>query len=91
MHFIEKFALSLRQFLSIINFLVKNLTIMKEKIGVNAGIVWNALNEGAKELKALKKATKLTEKDMYAALGWLAREEKVCFTENETDILVSLC
>ena len=34
---------------------------MKEKIGLNAGLVWNSLNEGAKELKALKKATKLTE------------------------------
>ena len=53
---------------------------MKEKIGMNAGIVWNVLNEGPKDLKALKKATKLSEKDLYAALGWLAREEKVAFT-----------
>lgn len=64
---------------------------MKEKIGMNAGIVWQALNEGEKELKALKKATKLSEKDMYAALGWLAREDKVCFSETATDVLVSLC
>ncbi|HQB69442.1 MAG TPA: winged helix-turn-helix domain-containing protein [Paludibacteraceae bacterium] len=63
---------------------------MKEKIGMNAGVVWNALNEGPKELKALKKATKLTEKDLYAALGWLAREEKVAFAENETEVVVSL-
>lgn len=64
---------------------------MKEKIGTNAGLVWQSLNEGAKEVKALKKATKLNDKDLYAALGWLAREEKVNFTETETDILVSLC
>jgi hypothetical protein len=63
---------------------------MKEKIGMNAGIVWNVLNEGPKDLKALKKATKLSEKDLYAALGWLAREEKVAFTETETDVLISL-
>ncbi len=64
---------------------------MKEKIGTNAGLVWQSLNEGAKEVKALKKATKLNDKDLYAALGWLAREEKINFTETETDILVSLC
>lgn len=68
----------------------KNFFIMKEKIGTNAGIVWNALSDGAKELKALKKTTKLAEKDLYAALGWLAREEKVIFTETETEIFVSL-
>ena len=41
---------------------------MKEKMGMNAGIVWNVLNEGPKDLKALKKATKLSEKDLYAAV-----------------------
>lgn len=64
---------------------------MKEKIGTNAGLVWQSLNEGAKELKALKKATKLTDKDLYAALGWLAREEKINFDETGADIVVSLC
>lgn len=63
---------------------------MKEKMGVNAGLVWNILNDGAKDLKALKKATKMSEKDLYAALGWLAREEKVAFTETEADVLISL-
>lgn len=64
---------------------------MKEKIGTNAGLVWQSLNEGAKELKALKKATKLTDKDLYAAIGWLAREEKINFDETGADIVVSLC
>lgn len=63
---------------------------MKEKMGVNAGLVWNILNDGAKDLKALKKATKMSEKDLYAALGWLSREEKVVFTETETEVLISL-
>lgn len=64
---------------------------MKEKIGNNAGIVWNALNgEGVKNLKDVKKATKLTEKDLYAALGWLAREEKINFEEKDSDILISV-
>ena len=62
-----------------------------EKIGINAGVVWKAL-DGAKELstKDLKKVTKLTEKDLTYALGWLAREGKVSFAENEKDIFVKL-
>lgn len=62
-----------------------------EKIGINAGVVWKAL-ENANELniKDLKKTTKLTEKDLSYALGWLAREGKVAFTEIETDIYVKL-
>ncbi len=56
---------------------------MKEKIGNNAGLVWNALiGQSAMNLKDVKKQTKLTEKDLYAALGWLAREEKVNFSED---------
>ncbi len=63
---------------------------MIEKIGTNAGLIWNALSNGSLEVKALKKATKLTDKDLYAALGWLAREGKVSFEENEKDLLVNL-
>jgi hypothetical protein len=62
-----------------------------EKIGINAGVVWKAL-ESAKELdiKGLKKVTKLTEKDLNYALGWLAREGKVNFTEGEQEVFVKL-
>lgn len=65
---------------------------MIELIGTNAGKVWNALNEGGKmSLKALKKATKIkAEKDMYAALGWLAKEGKLAFEEADGEIMVSL-
>ena len=65
---------------------------MKEKIGNNAGLVWSALTgQSAANLKDVKKQTKLTEKDMYAALGWLAREEKINFSEDaEGNIFVVL-
>ena len=40
-----------------------------EVIGTWAGQVWNALNESGKlTVKGLKKATKLKEKELYAAL-----------------------
>ncbi len=65
---------------------------MIEQIGTNAGKVWHALDEGGKMgLKALKKATKIkAEKDMYAALGWLAKEGKLAFEEAEGETMVSL-
>ena len=65
---------------------------MIELIGTNAGKVWTALHDGGKmSLKALKKATKIkAEKDMYAALGWLAKEGKLAFEETDNDIFVSL-
>ena len=63
-----------------------------EVIGSWAGLVWSALNQSGKlTVKALKKATKLKEKDLYAALGWLAREGKITIAETETDIEVELC
>ena len=60
------------------------------KIGENAGLIWNALQNGALTTKALKKATKLKEADLNLALGWLARENKVVFTEQDADTLVAL-
>ena len=63
---------------------------MKDKIGTNAGMVWNALLVGNLDIKALKKATKLNDKDVYAALGWLAREDKIYFVETENELIVGL-
>lgn len=63
---------------------------MIEKIGTNAGSIWNALTNGAMDVKALKKATKLKDKELYAALGWLAREGKVTFCEADGELTVEL-
>lgn len=61
-----------------------------EKIGTNAGLVWKALEKGEADLKAVKKATKLKDKDLCMALGWLAREGKVELSEAEGEISVRL-
>ena len=65
-----------------------------ETIGVNAGTVWNALNEAeAMGLKQLKKVTKLKDKELCAALGWLARENKINIDtdpEDEKEYIISL-
>ena len=64
-----------------------------DTIGYNAGLVWNALNEAdALGLKQIKKVIKLKDKELYAALGWLARENKILIAENEDDkdLIISL-
>lgn len=64
---------------------------MIEQIGINAGKVWTVLDEtGRQNLKEIKKATKLTDKDLYAALGWLAREGKIALKEEEKELFVTL-
>jgi len=63
---------------------------MTEKIGANAGLVWAVLQNGELNVKAVKKATKLAEKDLNLALGWLAREGKLSFTEVEGELIVGL-
>jgi len=63
---------------------------MIQKIGENAGQVWGALENGAQGIKALKKATKLKNEELYLALGWLAREGKLTFTVGEADTIVAL-
>ncbi len=63
-------------------------------IGYNAGAVWIALNAAeALSVKQIKKATKLKDKEVFAALGWLAREGKLVIAADpadEKELIVSL-
>lgn len=59
-------------------------------IGNNAGLIWSALQNGQLNVKAVKKITKLNEKDLNMAFGWLARESKIEFNEVEGEIFVGL-
>ena len=54
-----------------------------EEIGTNAGEVWKAISEGNDTLKTIKKATKLKDKEVFAAIGWLAREGKLVLSEGD--------
>ena len=65
---------------------------MTTVVGTLAGAVWTALNEnGALNTKDLKKAAKVkTDKDLYLALGWLLREDKVDVTEADKVVTVTL-
>ena len=63
-----------------------------ETIGTNAGLVWGALNEkNGQTVKELKKTTKIkTDKVLFSAIGWLAREGKVVLEDVEEDVKVTL-
>jgi len=65
---------------------------MTETVGTLAGAVWTALNEnGAMNTKDLKKVAKIkADKDLFLALGWLLREDKVVVAENDKVVTVVL-
>lgn len=66
---------------------------MTEKIGTNAGLVWEVLRKSLKPMtdKEIKSATKIgTLRDVHLALGWLAREDKLSFVGMGTPIVVRL-
>lgn len=64
---------------------------MSEAIGDAAGVVWTFLNEnGPASVTKITTATGLGKNDVQRALGWLAREEKVCIELNARTEMVSL-
>jgi predicted transcriptional regulator len=54
-------------------------TNLVEKIGTDAGKVWNILNRQQTDvdISSLARLTKINVNDVYAAVGWLARENKI--------------
>lgn len=65
---------------------------MTETVGTLAGAVWNALNgNGAMASKDVKKAAGLkSDKELYLAMGWLLREDKLNVAEDGKTITLSL-
>ena len=66
--------------------------MLKEKAGVLAGQIWEALNgtEGLTQ-KNLKKAAKIkADKELFLGLGWLLREEKIETSEVNGELVVKL-
>lgn len=55
----------------------------KNSIGINAGIVWRLMNNGRKwSYNELKKVSGLSDHELNAAIGWLAREDKIQIEED---------
>lgn len=52
----------------------------KNSIGTNAGILWQLMNNNMSwDYNELKEESQLSDKNLCAALGWLARENKIEF------------
>ena len=59
----------------------------KNLIGLNAGKVWQLLNNNKRwSYSELKEAVGLSDRDLNAAIGWLAREDKIDFEKLRTDL-----
>ena len=57
----------------------------KHQIGLNAGMIWRLLNNNPQwDYCELKKASGLSDKDLSAAIGGLAREDKIDFRKEDT-------
>ena len=62
-----------------------------DQIGDAAGLVWKTLSsEGAMSMAKLCRSIDAPRDLVMQAVGWLAREEKVCFQEGARGRLISL-
>ena len=59
--------------------------------GANAGIVWKTLNlNGPSNLSSLVKSTSLSREEVFGALGWLGREDKIVVEQKGRAMVFSL-
>lgn len=64
---------------------------MNENIGINAGKIWEYLqNNGESKVVRVKRELKLSTDELYLALGWLARENNVAFCRKGLFLWVKL-
>ena len=70
---------------------ILNLIILSDKlmdkniIGSNAGIIYHLLSNGKRwNYEDLKDASGLSDRDLNAAIGWLAREDKIFFESDKS-------
>ena len=53
-------------------------TNLAPEIGTNAGKIWNVMNVwGEVDVPTMKRLAEIDEREIYSAIGWLAREDKI--------------
>ena len=63
----------------------------KSDIGLNAGKIWRLLSTYAKwDYGTLKRKSGLTDKELGAALGWLACEDKIVLHQEDGELYIFL-
>jgi hypothetical protein len=64
---------------------------MDRQIGEAAGRIWHYLAEyGEATLPQLQRGTTLPERLLLMAVGWLAREDKLCFVQERGILKLTL-
>ncbi len=64
---------------------------MSRSIGETAGEVWRLLNgNGAASLNSIKSCLKVDQNLILQAIGWLAREDKLCIEKKGRYVTYSL-
>jgi predicted transcriptional regulator len=64
---------------------------MSEELGAAAGAVWEYLNDnGEVSVNKLTKETDLDTKMVQRAIGWLAKEDKLSFSQKGRTEIVAL-
>ena len=64
---------------------------MFHTIGETAGEIWRLLNqEGAMSISTIVSKVKQPQSAVYMGIGWLAREDKLAFTETKRGISISI-
>jgi hypothetical protein len=59
--------------------------------GEKAGAVWRALNQnGPSNITNLVKTTSLSREEVFSALGWLGREDKILLEQKGREMIFSL-
>jgi len=65
--------------------------MIKAQIGINAGKIWQFLDQnGESSISEIRRALSMKNTDVRMALGWLARENKIFFFEEEENLRVVL-
>ncbi|MEF8879467.1 MAG: winged helix-turn-helix domain-containing protein [Candidatus Thermoplasmatota archaeon] len=95
---LEKTEMNEEEFYSGVGWLARENKVLKEDdcyqlgdtnleshIGTNAGKIWEILDMWKKaDIPLIKRIMRADKKDIYSALGWLKREEKIHFEEENT-------
>ena len=59
-------------------------TNLEYEIGAYAGKVWKILDIwGDADFTTIKRLSDLSDNEVHAALGWLAKEDKICIDEKQ--------
>ena len=59
-------------------------TNLTSKIGIKAGRVWKVMDIwGEVNLSTIGRLADMSEKEIYSALGWLAKEDKIYMNEKQ--------